>query len=61
MQGRLASLERGSVHNTSSANSKEAVTAEIASDQEGDRERLQDRHSTHRLSTEEDHSSVHEV
>ena len=53
MQGRLASLERGSVNNSSSATSREAVTAEISNDQEGDQDRLWDRHSTHHLSTEE--------
>ena len=48
-------------NNTSSATSKEAVTAEFSSDQEGDRNRLRDRHSPRRWqSSEDDISSVHD-
>ena len=62
VQGRLASLEKGSLNNTTSATSREAVTAEVSGDQKGDWDRLWDHHSSHRLSTEEeDQSSVHEV
>ena len=68
MQGRLCSLEKASVASTStskytsSATSKEAVTADFASDQEGDRDRLRDRHGSRRLETEEDDcSSIQEI
>ena len=45
---------------TSSATSKEAVTADISSDQEGDQDRLRERHRTHRLRGEDNHASLHE-
>ena len=57
MQGRITSLEKESVpstSNTSSGTSKEAVTAEFASDQKGDRDRLQDCHSSRQLHSSED-------
>ena len=63
MQGRLSSLEKASLPstaNTSSATSKEAVTAEFSSDQEGDRDQLRDRHSGRHLNSEDDVASVHD-
>ena len=67
MQGRLSSLEKASVPTsststfTSSASSKEVVTAELSSDQEGDWDLVRDRHSSRYLQTEEDDfSSIHE-
>ena len=64
MQCRLSSLEKASVpstSNTSSATSKEAVTAEFSSDQEGDRDRLRDCYRAKRLNSEEDDvASVHD-
>ena len=58
MQGRL---EKSSVPITRAATSREAVTADISSDEEGDRDRLQERHRTRRLSVEEDdHASLHD-
>ena len=55
MQGRLSSLEKASIpatSTTSSATSKEAVTAEFASDHEGDRHR--DSHSTRHFASSSD-------
>ena len=64
MQGRLSSLEKVSVSTTSSstftssASSKEVVTAELSSDQEGDR--VRDHHGSRRLQAEDEFSSIHE-
>ena len=64
MQGRLSSLEKVSVpssSNTSYATSKEAVTAEFSSYQEGGRDRLRECHSTRHLNSEvDDIASVHD-
>ena len=67
MQGRLSSLEKASVSTTStstftsSASSKEVVTAEFSSDQEGDRDLLRYRHGSRHLQTEEDDFFTHGV
>ena len=64
MQGRLSSLEKASTSSsstfTNSASSKEVVTAELSSDQEGDLDWVRDRHSSRRLQTEDEFFSIHE-
>ena len=60
MQRRLSSLEKLPMPTTSSATSKEAVTPDISSDQEGDQDRLWEHHRTHCLPVEEEHASLHE-
>ena len=57
MQGILSSLEKASIPSTSttsSATSKEPVTAEFTSDHEGDRDQHRYHHSTRRFNSEED-------
>ena len=61
MQGRLSSLEKSSTSNTSSVTSREAISAELTSDQNCDREHLRDYHQSRHFSGEDDdQGSIHD-